>query len=420
MNKIAIIPARSGSKGLVNKNILMLLDKPIIAYTIEAAIQSNCFSKVIVSTDSLEYKEIAEKYGAEVIMRGENLSNDTATSYMVIEDILQKDLGIEYDYFMLLQPTSPFRNYQHIRESIEKFEKNIESFDFLVSMTEATKNSTLIKQIEEDGSLKNYDLDFSNYKRQNYKEYYPNGAIFIGKNKEYLEKKHFFGERSLAYFMTKEDSVDIDDKLDFEFAILLMNMKQKEKQLLKNIENRIEEKKEKFSETKDITLIGHSILDNWNIENFGKYSVNNLGIRGISTIQYNNLILNKNMISTLGKYVFLMAGTNDIVIKNWKKEDTLLWINETLSKINKLNKECKIFFIEVPKVISRADRNNKVIEELNTYLKKELKDKVHYISLKDLEDKFGNLNLEYTYDGLHFNDKGYSKLVEILEKEIEL
>lgn len=420
MNKIAIIPARSGSKGLVNKNILMLLDKPIIAYTIEAAIQSNCFSKVIVSTDSLEYKEIAEKYGAEVIMRGENLSNDTATSYMVIEDILQKDLGIEYDYFMLLQPTSPFRNYQHIRESIEKFEKNIESFDFLVSMTEATKNSTLIKQIEEDGSLKNYDLDFSNYKRQNYKEYYPNGAIFIGKNKEYLEKKHFFGERSLAYFMTKEDSVDIDDKLDFEFAILLMNMKQKEKQLLKNIENRIEEKKERFSEIKDITLIGHSILDNWNIENFGKYSVNNLGIRGISTIQYNNLILNKNMISKLGKYVFLMAGTNDIVIKNWKKEDTLLWINETLSKINKLNKECKIFFIEVPKVISRADRNNKVIEELNTYLKKELKDKVHYISLKDLEDKFGNLNLEYTYDGLHFNDKGYSKLVEILEKEIEL
>ena len=420
MNKIAIIPARSGSKGLVNKNILMLLDKPIIAYTIEAAIQSNCFSKVIVSTDSLEYKEIAEKYGAEVIMRGENLSNDTATSYMVIEDILQKDLGIEYDYFMLLQPTSPFRNYQHIRESIEKFEKNIESFDFLVSMTEATKNSTLIKQIEEDGSLKNYDLDFSNYKRQNYKEYYPNGAIFIGKNKEYLEKKHFFGERSLAYFMTKEDSVDIDDKLDFEFAILLMNMKQKEKQLLKNIENRIEEKKERFSETKDITLIGHSILDNWNIENFGKYSVNNLGIRGISTIQYNNMILNKNMISKLGKYVFLMAGTNDIVIKNWKKEDTLLWINETLSKINKLNKECKIFFIEVPKVISRADRNNKVIEELNTYLKKELKDKVHYISLKDLEDKFGNLNLEYTYDGLHFNDKGYSKLVEILEKEIEL
>ena len=220
--------------------------------------------------------------------------------------------------------------------------------------------------------------------------------------------------------MTKEDSVDIDDKLDFEFAILLMNMKQKEKQLLKNIENRIEEKKERFSETKDITLIGHSILDNWNIENFGKYSINNLGIRGISTIQYNNLILNKNMISKLGKYVFLMAGTNDIVIKNWKKEDTLLWINETLSKINKLNKECKIFFIEVPKVISRADRNNKIIEELNTYLKKELKDKVYYISLKDLEDKFGNLNLEYTYDGLHFNDKGYSKLVEILEKEIEL
>lgn len=163
MKKIAIIPARSGSKGLVNKNILMLLDKPILAYTIEAAIQSEKFIKVIVSTDSLEYKEIAEKYGAEVVMRGEELSNDSATSYMVIKDVLEKDLGVEYDYFVLLQPTSPFRNYQHINESIEKFEKNISNYDFLVSMTETSKTSTLIKPIEEDESLKHYDLDFSNY-----------------------------------------------------------------------------------------------------------------------------------------------------------------------------------------------------------------------------------------------------------------
>ncbi|HAW8522725.1 TPA: acylneuraminate cytidylyltransferase, partial [Escherichia coli] len=66
LKKIAIIPARSGSKGLPNKNILMLLDRPLIAYTIEAAISSNIFDKIIVSTDSLEYKYIAEKYGAEV------------------------------------------------------------------------------------------------------------------------------------------------------------------------------------------------------------------------------------------------------------------------------------------------------------------------------------------------------------------
>lgn len=420
MKKIAIIPARSGSKGLVNKNILMLLDKPILAYTIEAAIQSEKFIKVIVSTDSLEYKEIAEKYGAEVVMRGEELSNDSATSYMVIKDVLEKDLGVEYDYFVLLQPTSPFRNYQHINESIEKFEKNISNYDFLVSMTETSKASTLIKPIEEDESLKHYDLDFSNYKRQNYKEYYPNGAIFIGKNKEYLERKHFFGKKSLAYFMNKADSIDIDDRLDFEFAILLMSMKQKEKQLLKNIENRIEEKKEKFNKVEDITLIGHSIFDNWGIEMFQGYKVNNLGIRGINTIQYNNMIFEKELIKNIGKYVFLMAGTNDIVINNWKKEDTLLWINESIRYIEEMNRNTKIFFLEVPKVISRADRNNKIIEELNIYLKDNLESRIEYISLEKLEDKFGNLKLEYTYDGLHFNEKGYQKLLEILQEEIKL
>lgn len=420
MKKIAIIPARSGSKGLVNKNILMLLDKPILAYTIEAAMQSEKFIKVIVSTDSLEYKEIAEKYGAEVVIRGEELSNDSATSYMVIKDILGKNLGIEYDYFMLLQPTSPFRNYQHINESIEKFEKNISNYNFLVSMTETSKTSTLIKPIEEDESLKHYDLDFSNYKRQNYKEYYPNGAIFIGKNKEYLERKHFFGKKSLAYFMNKADSIDIDDRLDFEFAILLMSMKQKEKQLLKNIENRIEEKKEKFNKVEDITLIGHSIFDNWGIEMFQGYKVNNLGIRGINTIQYNNMIFEKELIKNIGKYVFLMAGTNDIVINNWKKEDTLLWINESIRYIEEMNRNTKIFFLEVPKVISRADRNNKIIEELNTYLKDNLESRIEYISLEKLEDKFGNLKLEYTYDGLHFNEKGYQKLLEILQEEIKL
>ncbi|MFM2530890.1 cytidylyltransferase domain-containing protein, partial [Escherichia coli] len=86
LKKIAIIPARSGSKGLPNKNILMLLDRPLIAYTIEAAISSNIFDKIIVSTDSLEYKYIAEKYGAEVILRTKELSSDSATSFMVVQD----------------------------------------------------------------------------------------------------------------------------------------------------------------------------------------------------------------------------------------------------------------------------------------------------------------------------------------------
>lgn len=224
--KVAIITARSGSKGLPNKNILMLGNKPLIAYSIEAALKSECFEKVIVSTDSEEYKIISEKYGAEVMMRSKELSSDTTTSYQVLKDVLNR-ITIPVDYFVLLQPTSPFRNEIHIKEAVYKFEQNIKEFDFLVSMTESEKSSKLIVEIDEDETLKNYNLDFSGYRRQRYKEYYPNGAIFIGKINEYLERKHFFGSKSKAYFMSKEDSIDIDDKFDFEVAIAVLNKKNK-------------------------------------------------------------------------------------------------------------------------------------------------------------------------------------------------
>ena len=201
MKKIAIIPARSGSKGLPNKNILMLGNKPLIAYTIEAALKSKEFERVIVSTDSLEYKYIAEKFGAEVFMRSEELSNDKASSFVVIEDVLKR-IEATVDYFVLLQVTSPFRNENHIKESIDLFEENYNNCDYLVSMQKSDKPSSLIKPIY-DNTLKEYSVDYSNYSRQKYDEYHPNGAIFIGKVREYLKQKHFFGEKSRAYFMNK-------------------------------------------------------------------------------------------------------------------------------------------------------------------------------------------------------------------------
>ena len=191
MKKIAIIPARSGSKGLPNKNILMLGNKPLIAYTIEAALKSREFERVIVSTDSLEYKYIAEKFGAKVFMRSEELSNDKASSFVVIEDVLNK-IEITVDYFVLLQVTSPFRNENHIKESIKVFEKGIDTYDFLVSMQKSDKSSSLIKPIYNSGTLEEYFIEYSNYSRRKYSEYHPNGAIYIGKVKEYLEQKQFF------------------------------------------------------------------------------------------------------------------------------------------------------------------------------------------------------------------------------------
>lgn len=218
MKRIAIIPARSGSKGLKDKNIIDFCGKPLIAYSIEAALETGLFDHVIVSTDSEHYAEIAQHYGAEVMMRGEALSNDKATTFMVLEDILKNRLQESIDYFVLLQPTSPLRTSKHITEAIEKFEAKIENFDFLVSMKEAEHAKVLVNPIDDDESLKYFDTDFSNYRRQGYKDYSPNGAIFIAKPDSYLEQKHFFGAKALSYIMSAEDSVDIDGALDLIIA----------------------------------------------------------------------------------------------------------------------------------------------------------------------------------------------------------
>lgn len=417
LKKIAIIPARSGSKGLPNKNILMLLDKPLIAYSIEAAIDSGCFERVIVSTDSLEYKVIAEQYGAEVILRDQELASDSATSFMVIEDVLNKVIG--YDYFVLLQPTSPFRNAEHIKQAIEQFELQSQ-MNFLISVCESNKSSDLIKPIDEDLSLKNFDLDFSNYRRQNSKEYTPNGAIFIGENQSYLNKKHFFGVDSLAFIMNKADSVDIDDKLDFELAICLQAQKNKKQMLLNTIHNRIAEKQEKMNLACDITLIGHSIFDYWNVDKINGSNVNNLGIAGISSQEYIDFILNKNLISKIGNTVLLFAGTNDIVIDGWQPKDSTKWILKIYQHLIRLNPTVQIKLLSVPPVRGRIDRSNRLIKELNQYLRKSVIDipQLEWIELGSyFYDEFGNLPANFTHDGLHFSEKAYQRLeLELSQK----
>ncbi|MDM2846756.1 GDSL-type esterase/lipase family protein [Citrobacter portucalensis] len=410
LKKIAIIPARSGSKGLPSKNILMLLDRPLIAYTIEAAINSDIFDKVIVSTDSLEYKNIAEKYGAEVILRTEELASDSATSFMVIQDVLDKCKG--YDYFVLLQPTSPFRNYKHIKNAVKQFENNNDA-KFLVSVVESNKSSALIKPIDDSLSLKNFDADFSNYRRQNKKEYCPNGAIFIGYVSDYLRKKHFFGADSIAYIMNKEDSIDIDDQLDFEMAILIQTKRNKKIILDNAIIKRISDKKDLFNKAYPITLIGHSIFDYWELNNISGMKVNNLGIAGIDSERYYKYIMEKDILTNIGKYVLLISGTNDIVIDGWNPEYTITWTKKLIDRIKSINPNVTIFLLAVPPVLGRIDRNNNTIKKLNSAMMEYFSklDNVIWTPLSpSFYDGFGNLNKEYTYDGLHFTLQAYKQL----------
>lgn len=419
VNKIAIIPARSGSKGLPNKNILMLVDKPLIAYTIEAALNANCFSKVIVSTDSLEYKEIAERYGAEVLIRSDELASDKATSYMVVEHVLCNNN--DCDYFVLLQPTSPFRNSTHIKEAISLFESKYE-VNFLVSVVESSKSANLVKPLDSLSKLTHFSNDFSNYRRQDSKEYSPNGAIFIGNAKEYLDKKHFFGSDSIAYIMNKADSVDIDDRLDFELAISIVMKSRKQEILEGKIRKRILDKFTTANSLMPITFIGHSIFDEWNIKELDGKNVNNFGISGINSEQYYNLILERDLIKDIGEIVFLYVGTNDIIIDGWNEEYTIHWLNKTIDKIKKLNSSVNIYLLAVPPVFGRMERNNKVIRQLNDALIKNINSisNVTWVPLPDcFYDKFGNLSAICTYDGLHFTDLAYNYLEHYLANLIK-
>lgn len=422
MKKIAIIPARSGSKGLKDKNILNLGGKPLIAWTIESAKKSECFDRIIVTTDSEEYGDICKRYGADVIYRSKETSTDTASMYEVIKELFDKINIDEYDYFALLQPTSPLRNEVHIKEAIKLFEENFETKNTLVSVTKASKSSILINPIEEDLSLKHFNKDYSNYARQNYNEYETNGAIFISKIEHYLNKKDFFGESGIAYIMDRESSIDINDQLDFELAFVRANKINKYEIKLKAIQDRIEIKKElfkrKINNKNTVALIGNCQIDNWNIKKFLKYKVINYGIAGISSFQYNDMILSKNLLQCDSNIYIVMHGLNDIIGNKTNKE-----IYESIMKnieyIKNRNKDAIICFIACLNVNGRMDRSNDKIYELNKYLKKKMENSINWIDTNSFNNKFGKLDEKYTFDGMHLNENGYEKLKEIIEDALK-
>lgn len=221
---LAIIPARSGSKGLKDKNIKELNGKPMIAYTIEAALNSSIFNDVIVSTDSKKYAKIAEKYGAQVpFLRPKELANDYASSNDVILHTLEemKKLNKTYDYFMLLQPTSPLRNEKNILEAYELLlEKKANA---IVSVCETDHNPLLTNTIDDSLSMVNFIDNVNNKRRQDLPKYYRiNGAIYLAKVNYYTENQNFYKNKAYAYMMTKKESIDIDDIIDFKLAEVLL------------------------------------------------------------------------------------------------------------------------------------------------------------------------------------------------------
>ena len=223
-----IIPARQGSKGIPNKNIQLLHNKPLIAYSIQLAIQSSYLQKVIVSTDSIQYSLIAQKYGAETpFLRPTEISQDHSTDIEFMEHYLkwlQNNNHKLPDAILHLRPTFPFRKLKDLNNFIEKFIKKWDQYDSGRSVISSNKSPYKMYKISDNELIPLYykvdDLiEPYNYPRQKLPEtFLHNGCYDIVKTEVILKQKSISGKRIMPFKMSDEDNLDIDTIGDLQKA----------------------------------------------------------------------------------------------------------------------------------------------------------------------------------------------------------
>ncbi|MCF6154440.1 MAG: acylneuraminate cytidylyltransferase family protein [Candidatus Brocadia sp.] len=222
---IAIIPARGSSVELPGKNIRPLCGKPLIAYTIEAALQSKIFHRVIVSTDYRKIADISASYGAEVpFMRPEELATHEAKSMdVVIHAIQWLEQNENYipDIVTLLQPTSPFRDSQTIVEAYALFKEHNASR--LVSLKESDDHYYWMYSLCDRYLRPVSSVFHTGHRRQDLSNIYSlNGAIYMGKRDILMREKSYLGPDTVGFVMSRQKSIDINDILDFSLAEVIL------------------------------------------------------------------------------------------------------------------------------------------------------------------------------------------------------
>lgn len=222
LNILGIIPARGGSKGIPRKNIKILNGKPLIVHTIEQALLSN-LNSVIVTTDDQEIINIAQKAGVDVpFVRPKELSNDFSLSIDVTIHALLKMQEIhntKYDAIMLLQPTAPFRESIDINNCIDLLNSN-NQVDSVISVVDVEAYHPARMKYIENGFLIDplFCEKIENQNRQDLEPMYiRNGAIYLTR-KNVLLNRSYKGDKSLAYVMPKNRSINIDTNFDFQLA----------------------------------------------------------------------------------------------------------------------------------------------------------------------------------------------------------
>ncbi|MCI5713384.1 MAG: acylneuraminate cytidylyltransferase family protein [Lachnospiraceae bacterium] len=225
MKNIAVIPARSGSKGLKDKNIKELNGKPLLVYSIEAAQQTGKFNTIHVSTDSEYYAEVSRGYGADVpFLRSAELASDTSSTWDAMRFVLEnyRKMGKEFDTITVLQPTSPLRTAEDINGAFQLFEEK--DANMISSVCEMEHSPLWSNTLPNDLSMKDFeDEKVAFLPRQSLPTYYrENGAIYLMKTAHLFSEENIYKNRCYAYIMQQAHSVDIDDEMDFMFAEVMI------------------------------------------------------------------------------------------------------------------------------------------------------------------------------------------------------
>ncbi|EHD9160295.1 pseudaminic acid cytidylyltransferase [Campylobacter jejuni] len=223
MKNLCIIPARGGSKRIPRKNIIDFLGKPLIAYSIENALNSGIFDEVILSSDDEEIIEVALKYGAKApFIRDKKLSDDYTSSTAVVQNaikILQSQNKI-YDHVCCLYATAPLLNKDILKQAYEKFIQN--QSKFLFAATEFEYPIQRAFYLNENNQV--YMFDEKHYKSRSQdliKAYHDAGAFYFGISKAWLEEDFMFKPHSSAFVLPRNLVCDIDTMQDLEFAKIL-------------------------------------------------------------------------------------------------------------------------------------------------------------------------------------------------------
>jgi CMP-N,N'-diacetyllegionaminic acid synthase len=221
---LGIITARSGSKGLKNKNILNFKGKPLLAYPIIALKKSLAVDYIFLSTDSDLYAQKGKKYGAKVpYLRKKELSSDKATSVEVVLDIIKwfKKKQNNFDIIILLEPTSPLTNFMDVRKVLNYFIKKIKKGSLLgISKIEKFDSQSIFNLGKNKKILTRNKKFESRQKLLN--EYYLDGSFYISDVLTFLNKKSFIHNNTYGFELEKYKNIEIDTGIDFKIANLIL------------------------------------------------------------------------------------------------------------------------------------------------------------------------------------------------------